>query len=267
MKKLYGLIAIILFFAVCTLQATPYVIIRGPDGAQRRREGVAVTRRPNGDVLLTTADGQRLNFPADQVVRAEGAKPREYDEAQRLFDEGSYDEAIRQFSAIARRMRGLTWDIRALRQVAQAYMVKEEWDNAVETFDQIFTENPEMRQQEQLLWPYVDALEEMDGQETKIRELLTDVISKAQPTVAARAQLRRGDISARQGLYRDAVLDYLRTVVFYERVQELMPEAIYKTAIALSEMRDPRAQEWFSKLEEQYPQHEYARRARARRER
>jgi len=248
--------------AAAAVQAAPFVILRQPDGTQRRMDGMSISRRANMDVVLTTAEGQ-FTFTADQVIRAEAAKPDDFDRAQALLEAGNYEESVRMFNDIARRLRGLTWDVRALRQVARAYEAQQNWMGVAETFERIFVDNPDMREQAQVIWPYLDALvatEQMD----KLEPMLERLIRTGRPEEAAKAQILRGDIRTRKGLHRDAVMDYLRTVVFYERVQDLMPEALYKTARALEELRDPRAREWYAKLEGQYPQSQYAQQARER---
>ncbi len=60
-----------------------------------------------------------------------------------------------------------------------------------------------------------------------------------------------------QGQKNEALLDYLRTVILYEKEASVRPEALFKAAGLLEELRDPRAAELRKKLAEEYPNSPY----------
>ena len=91
---------------------------------------------------------------------------------------------------------------------------------------------------------------------------LDTVIAGGNRDMAALAQLIRGDMYLAQGQKQDALYDYLRTVVLYEQVKEVQPEALFKAAQMLEELRDPRATDLRKKLVADFPASDYAKRVR-----
>ena len=71
------------------------------------------------------------------------------------------------------------------------------------------------------------------------------------------ALVLRGDLRASQNQLEPAVLDYLRTVVFYQD-EPCRAEAMYKAAETLAKMRDARAKDWYRQVITEYPESPYA---------
>ena len=70
----------------------------------------------------------------------------------------------------------------------------------------------------------------------------------------ATAQVARGDMFKKQGGKTfEALMDYLKTAILFQKVDEVQAEALYKTAQCLEEMRDPRADSFKKKLSDDYP--------------
>ena len=80
--------------------------------------------------------------------------------------------------------------------------------------------------------------------------------------LAARAQVLRGDLKRKRRQLEPAVQDYLRTVILFENIRDVQPEALYKAGETLEELRDARAKDLFARLQREYPDSKYAARAR-----
>jgi len=81
---------------------------------------------------------------------------------------------------------------------------------------------------------------------------------------AARAQNMRGDIQLAQNNVELGALEYLRTAILFKDVRdaEIQGEAHYKAAVALEQLRDPRAKEMYQIVVKQYGASRYASQAR-----
>jgi len=92
--------------------------------------------------------------------------------------------------------------------------------------------------------------------ETQLNEIINTSKSRDR---AAYAQMTRGDLRLEQSKPKDAVVDYLRTVYFFEAQEDVHPEAIYKTAKAFEAMQDTkRAKDFYDRLVADYPDHPLA---------
>ena len=79
----------------------------------------------------------------------------------------------------------------------------------------------------------------LDKQYAPLRADLDDAIATGTRETVAVAQLVRGDLDRLEGKKEDAVMDYLRTVILFEQFKDLQPEALFKAAQAMDDLRDP----------------------------
>jgi len=79
--------------------------------------------------------------------------------------------------------------------------------------------------------------------------------------LAARAQIRRGDVKMKRRQFEPAALDYLRTVALFKAEKDVQPEALYKAGLVLEELRHAKARHMFDRLIKEYPESAYARKA------
>ncbi|HMO03218.1 MAG TPA: tetratricopeptide repeat protein [Kiritimatiellia bacterium] len=229
-----------------------------PNG--NRIEGTEIRANRNGDVVLTTAAGQRT-FARGQYTQAIADKPASFDQARALAGQGRHDEAITMLETIATEFRFLDWDNKALIAIAQIQSGRGNHKQAVEVYERLFRQAPELRQDAVAQWAYRDALlaaEEFD----KLVPQLDDAISKGSRTDAARAQVMRGDVRMRQSQVEAAVMDYLRSAILFETEATVQPEALFKAGQGLEKLRDPRSKEMYRRLVAKYPTSTFAQEAR-----
>ncbi len=234
--------------AVCAAQAVPRVYLKGG----REIDGVSIRAKSDGTIVLTRSDGQQLTLSVEQYDRAEADRPPEYDEAIRLIQAKDYDKAIPLLRKVVDAMRFLTWDERALYAIAKAYEGKGQPADAVKAYEQLFAVNPAAEQGGEPMRGYFEALFAA-GRQAVLEPKVDRVIRKGARPDAARAQILRGDMRAAAGRLEEAVLDYLRTVMFFARETAVQPSAYLKTAETLEKLRDNRAREWYKRLVEEFP--------------
>jgi TolA-binding protein len=246
----------LLLIAGLTWAEAAFVILQ--DG--RRIEGQRIRSRRNGDVILTTESGE-VTFTQGQYREAWADRPAAIDEAEQHLQAGRYPQAVSVLEPMVSEYRFLGWDIRAMALMGQAQLAAEQFASALATYERLFREHPRRREDPGIFWGYFQALLRT-GAYDQLRTNLDRVIAVGERSQAARAQVMRGDMHRAQGRAEDGLLDYLRTVVFFQQEREVQPEALFKAGVILEEMRDERAQMMFRQVAEQYPQSPYANQAR-----
>lgn len=227
----------------------------------KRVDGTDIRVRPNGDVVLTTSIGQQT-FPAGTYMKAVADQPAEYDQARQLMAREQYDQAIPLLKDIVRAYANLEWDVRALGLLAQASFLSGDYDGAVRSYEDLFDEMPKDEINSEMLWNYRESLYNA-GRLDKLELLLNELVERGARDEAARAQVMRGDIKKSRNQLKDAVLDYMRTVILFKNAdEEIVAEAAYKAGETLEAQRDSRAKDMFRIVVEQYPGSTYAAQAR-----
>lgn len=259
-RRLWTGAAAALWLAVAAgAQTPPYVVLQG----NRVFEGVAIRARADGSVILTTAAGQQMEFPRDQIVRAVAAKPAEFDRAVRAVEAGQHDAAIPVLQRIVREHRFLGWDEQAIVPLARALLAAGNAAGAAQAFEAVLRDRPRLEESPEARWVYLGVLAEA-GRTAVLEPKLTQLIREGPPADAARAQMLRGDLRAASDQFETALLDYLRTIFFYSGQRSILPEAYLRAAQTLEKMRDGRAQEWYKRLVDEFPASPEAAEARAR---
>ena len=230
-----------------------------PNG--NRVEGTEIRASRTGDIILTTPAGQRT-FARGQYTQAIADKPAAFDQARALAGQGKHDEAITMLEKIATDYRYLDWDNKSLIAIGQIQTSRGKHKEAVDVYDRLFRQAPELRQDAAAQWAYREALLAA-AMYDKLQPSLDEAISKGSRTDAARAQVMRGDIRMAQEQVEAAVMDYLRSAILFESESAVQPEALYKAGQGLEKLRDPRAKEMYRKLVSKYPSSNFAQEAKS----
>jgi len=214
----------------------------------RRVEGTSVRRNADGDYVIQTPNGSRT-YKAGQVIRAEGARPAEYDRAVGLAQDRQFDEAVPLLESIAQRYPGLGWDDRANMMLAKIHVSEGDFQRAVVAFDAMPDAIRARPDVEPVYWQALMETASFD----RLEPLLSTAVRGASRDVAAQAQLMRGDMKMKRQQIEPAALDYLRTVILFDAVRSVQPEALYKAGKALQAMRHDKADEILDRLVQTYP--------------
>ncbi len=255
MKRIFSILAMTAAAAM-TAQAA-YILL--PNG--NRIDGTDIRARPNGDIILTTSAGQRT-FTRGQYAKAFADKPAAYDQASAAAGQGNFDQAIQILDKIIADYRFLEWDNQARNAKARVFMLQEDFDSAVTAYEELFRNAPDAKTDEAIGWGYREALLGAKQYDTLVKDL-NDIIKSGSRPDAARAQVMRGDVEMARNRVEPAVMDYLRSAILFENVASVQPEALFKAASGLEQLRDARSRDMYQKLVEKYPSSEYAQKARA----
>ena len=234
------------------LPAAAAYVIR-TDG--QRVDGTDIRIKPDGEVVLTTAQGQ-LSFTPAQYRQAVADKPAEFDKAVQLYTAQKYDECIQSLDGVITRLRGLYWDGMAGALIMQCQIAKGDGAAAVKTYNGMVAGNAKLAEDADVQGAYRRALIAAK-QFDRLEPLLNAAINSTMRRDAARAQMLRGDMYAAQNSLEAAVMDYLRTALLFNDVKddsELQAEALLKAGETLQKMKDERsAQYCFQELRQLYP--------------
>lgn len=230
--------------------AAPYVV--RADGS--RQEGVRISARADGTIVLTTAAGQ-IEFTRAQIRQAVADKPAELDAAVATAARPQDAQATAAIPVLRKLMtdyRYLEWDKPAAQALARIYLGRNEAPQAVSVMEALMATYPSAEADIDLGWLYRRSLLAA-GQVQKLEPQLNRLVASGSGPDAARALLIRGDLRAAEKKMEFAIRDYLRVVLFYERERGIMPEALSKAAAALEQLRDPRAKQFYQRLVTDYP--------------
>lgn len=250
--------ALLLTVGVLGLSAHAATVIL-PNGTQV--EGTTIRANRNGDIILTTAAGQRT-FAKGQYVKAIADKPAEFDQARALAGQGKQDEAIALLEKIAVEYRFLEWDNNSYMAIAQIQAGRGNHKESVEVYDRLFRQAPEAKDDTNVQWAYRGALLSA-GQYDRLLPVLDQAIKSGSRPDAAKAQIMRGDVRLAQGQIEAGVMDYLRSAILFESEAAIQPEALFKAGRGLEQLRDPRAKDMYRKLVDKYPSSTFAQEARS----
>jgi len=237
------------FMAGFHLAAAPYV--DRPDGT--RVTGRNITGSPDGTITLVTDSGT-LTFQRGQYRAAFAVRPPILDQARQMLAGRQFEEAIPLLTNVARQFPNLTHDIEASMLLGRALIELGKPKEAIEAIERAGRANPNAFAQ----GPELEAVYWMallrDKQLDKLDRMLETAIKSGSREQAARAQLVRGDIKTERGQHKEAVMDYLRTVILFKAQAAAQPEALYKTGLAFEQLRDSRrAKDFFQRVTNEFP--------------
>ena len=260
-RALVGCLALAIALSTGAAWAGVSGVIYKTDGGTAK--GSLAYKRTSKSYSVTTSSGVRMEIPLSKVERVRVAKPSGIDNAINDARRGS-GTAIPVLEKIMNSYYMLQWDVVAARWLAHAYLQKDNAKQAVEMCEKVIAANRSAAWDPDLAAVYWDALLRTQ-QHAKLRRALTDAIGHGNRTVAAIAQIKRGDMDKDKGNLREALLDgYLRTVVLYQQVKSVQAEALYKAATCFKELgQHSYAEKMRKKMLADYPDSPYTKRIRS----
>lgn len=205
---------------------------------------------------VTTIDEVVMPIPKAQVARLDIAKPPELDKAVAMIATKPAG-AIPILEDIVVKYRMKVWDNEALKLLAQIHMAANEPKKAADCLENFMKSVSKADVPAEVMMLYWKSLQGA-GRAAVLKKELDDVVAAGSREMAAAAMVMRGNINREAGQKEAAVLDYLRVVILFENVRSMQPEALFKAAEILDELRDARADELKKKLTQEYKDSEYA---------
>lgn len=234
-------------------QAAPFVI----NSAGTQIDGASIQSTADGTVLLTTGNGQTLTFRSGTYRQAFADKPAEMFQVEAMAKNGNLAGAAAILRRVKEQYAFLGWDLRASQMLARVELAQKQFAAAATEYEELFAAQPQLKKIPAERANYMQALLG-SGRVKETAVLIDEDIASGSREGAARAQIVRGDMKLAAGQTEEALLDYLRTALLFTEQKDVQPEAVYKTAIALKKLNDPRAAEYFQRVVKEFPDSEFA---------
>jgi len=258
MKRTAIRTAVFLAFIFAAFEATAEKVWT-TDGRVINATAVRFKKTTNEYIITMAAGGTELPLPKSRVKAVEVSKPAKYDQAASAVKGGAMAQAIPVLEELALDYFMLSpWDAQILDLLGYAYSRTPDPAKATATYKKMLTTAAPASislDMQRRAWAALTAT-----RDSSLASELDRTIAQGSRENAAAAHIARGDMARAEGNRADALLDYLRVVILYEQVKTMQPEALYKAAVCLEELKDPRAEDWRKKLMNEYGSSEWAQR-------
>jgi len=244
-------LAVLLFAGA--VRGAPYVI----NSAGNQVNGSAIQSAADGTILLTTLNGQTLTFRPGTYRQAFADKPKEMFQVEDLVKQKDLVAVVPLLRRVKEQYRFLGWDQRAGLMLARVHLPLKQYEDSAREYEELFAVQPKFKTNLKERSNYMQALLG-SGRISEVAAMVDEDIASGSREAAARAQVVRGDMKMKGGQVEEALLDYLRTAILFRAQTAVLPEATYKTAVALKNLNDPRAAEYFQKVIDEFPKSEFA---------
>lgn len=237
MKKIKNFVFLLVITALLTPLASaeqPYVITNSGN----KVTGKNIKADADGNLTLETESGE-MTFSAGNYKKAYKPRPDAVSELYELFQNNDYEQVIKYAPQTMQKYKLVGWGDMIAYMHSTALLEKGE---AKEALRVVRRGEDYVRNYEDLLFKAkVRALKELREFE-KAKELLKKLIENAESKTAASAFNIRGSILEKEGKKKQAVLEYLKTVLLFqpEEAKAQREKARKKAVQLLEEMNDPR---------------------------
>ncbi len=186
-------------------------------------------------------------------------QPQQLNQALNAVRTGNYQAAIPVLAKIVEDYTMFGPDLVAGQALAQAYLRTNRAADALKMCEQILRMNEGAVKSGPFASVYWEALLE-NNREATLRISLREAVETGIREVAAVALVRRGDLEAKAGNHRDALLDgYLRAILMFQDIRMVQPEALYKAIKAHEALNEVQfAERWRRRLLASYATSEFA---------
>jgi len=209
------------------------------------------------------ATGVTLEIALHEVARMNIIRPAALEKAIADVKAGRFASAVGPLEKVVEEYRMLQHDVTAAEPLAIAYNNTSRYKDTVSMIKRVQEDKPPHMITRGMVKNYWKALLETEQYAT-LRKDLEERIPTASRDVVAEAQNMRGDIDMKKGNPKSALIDgYLRTVVLFQDVKAVQPEAIYKAMLCFEKLgQDGQKEKMRKKLLAEHPQSQYSRKVR-----
>jgi tetratricopeptide (TPR) repeat protein len=204
--------------------------------------------------------GRSTRVPLRNVKRLRVSRPSGLDAAVKKVRDKSYDGPhIEELRKIVSVYQMLEHDMRAAAYLAEAQLATGNARQAAATCRKVKENRTTLELSGEFVRVYWRTLLEEQNY-TVLQQEIKETIEQGSRPAAAVAQLMRGDIDMRKGMFEKALVDgYLRTVILFDDVSTVQPEALYKASQCFDELGDSiNAEKMRKKLLAAYPDSNYS---------
>jgi hypothetical protein len=177
-----------------------------------------------------------MTVPLAQVESVAIEKPAELDAAIRQINAGQPAAAVPVLERLVESYAMMQWDQEAATWLAKGLVKLNQPAKAADCCRKVIAMNPDAGISGALSALYWDALLACN-REGELRSILNQAVVRGSREVAAIAQIKRGDMDKKAGRMKPALVDgYLRTVLLFQDIKTVQPEALYKAMKCFEEM-------------------------------
>ena len=205
---------------------------------------------------VETMEGPIIPVPKAQVESLDIARPADLDKAIAMVAAKQYAQAVPILDEVVTKYKMLVWDNEGRKVQAQAYLALNDPKKAADALEGYLASMSKEDIPLDSLSLYWSALLRA-GRTATLKKALDEAVLSNVREMAAAATLMRGNMSREAGQKEAALLDYLRVVILFDEVKQVQPEALFKGAEVLDELRDPRASALKNKLVHEYKDSEF----------
>ena len=231
------LVVMIAFAALSTYAQKCYVV--KADGSRQKAEDIKV-KNANGDLnVFVNKNQQPILFSRNMYRYAVVPKPQQVEQLGNNLLADKYDEVIAAAKQLYDAYKFLGWGDYIACCQAQAYLGKNNLDEANKAL--ALAKRTPGPNRDNILETEIKCLIKA-GKFDKTEELLKNLMMSKDDNIAAKAFNLRGETLLAQGQKKQAVLEYLKTLLLFDK-KKVPAEHAYakKQAIAImKELKDPR---------------------------
>lgn len=252
MMKKSVFLAVSLFAGALALQAADPCVIKGLDDKDITADSISAS--PAGD--LEYANGKiKSKVVKGKYKFAWIPKPKDVEAADADLKAGKFGDAAAKYKKAYDVYKFLGWDVYCGVKEAEALYKADKKAEALSRlaeFKDYKLVNP--KQDHDLMEAYkLTATIQIDSGNTAAAEpALDEMLKSKDDDIASFALVRKGDLTLKQGAKKDAVLFYLQGVLLFPK-SAIRPEALFKTAGVLADLKDPRSVKFSDMLKAEYP--------------
>ncbi len=236
MKKTL-LVVMIAFAALSTYAQKCYVV--KADGSQQKAIDIKV-KNANGDLNVLVKQGQQpILFSKNMYRYAVVPKPPQVEQLGAALLADRYDDVINASKSLYEAYKFLGWGDYIASCQAQAYLGKNNLDEANKAL--ALAKRTPGPNRDDLIETEIKCLIKAQKYD-KTEELLKNLMMSKDDNIAAKAFNMRGEALLAQGQKKQAVLEYLKTLLLFDK-KKVQAERAYakKQAVAImKELKDPR---------------------------
>lgn len=209
-----------------------------PDGSRQRAVAIQVAN-PQGDLMVNVDGRGAVNLRRGSYRYAMIPKPQEVQQLEQLFEAEKFQELTQQAAAVFEAYKFLGWGDVIGGLEAEAYLALQKGEDARRVLARsvpFVAERPDALMRANLLI----MLENKEYE--KIDAELGKLVLSKEDAHAAFAFNMRGQICAIQGQKKQAVLEYLKTMLLFDgrKVRKERAEAKKQAVALMKELNDPR---------------------------
>ncbi|MEI6808762.1 MAG: hypothetical protein WCN95_08565 [bacterium] len=215
---------------------------------------------------VVQADGSTFMLPKASIEKIEMDKPPKFALAESQLNSKQFDAAIFSLESVVSEYAKQGWDVEAASQLAEIYLRKNDPKKAAAVMETVVrgVAKIELSADAQLMY-WKALLGQGAGSMAKLKVELDEAIATGQRDIVAAAYIARGGMNHIKNDREAALLDYLRVVILFENVKSIQPEALFKAAALLDELKDRggRGDILRRMLIDKYPESSYTTQARS----